>query len=87
MNSNKDIFLKRTFEYKIQYVITRLCSLLMLGVWVNSLFFLNHRNLMDGDNAACGFAFLYPFQFANTYWIASKMDSNFCCKAPIFRFK
>ena len=30
---------------------------------------------------------VYIFQFANTYWIASKIDSNFCFKAPIFFFK
>ena len=30
---------------------------------------------------------VYTFQFANIYWIASKMDSNFCFKAPIFFFK
>ena len=33
------------------------------------------------------FSDIYTFQFANTYWIASKLDSNFCFKAPIFFFK
>ena len=30
---------------------------------------------------------LYQFQFANTCWIASKIDSNFCFKAPTSCFK
>ncbi len=80
MNSNKDIFLKRTFKYKIQYVIAILCSLLILGIWVNSLFFLNHRNLMDGDNAACGFAFLSPFLAFATFNTATYFYSKYLAK-------
>ena len=61
MKNDKDIFLKRMFEYKTQYVIASVISFVMIGLWACMLRFLEIKNIMDGDNAACGFFYVSPF--------------------------
>ena len=68
------------FEYKIQYVIAVFFSLSVLGLWINSLFFLNNRNLMDGDNAACGFVFLSPFLAFTLFNTSTYLYSKYLTK-------
>jgi len=58
---NKDIFLKRMFEYKSQYVIAAVISFIGICLWTCMLRFLEIKNIIDGENAACGFFFLSPF--------------------------
>lgn len=59
--TSKDVFLKRMFEYKSQYVIATIFSLAILFLWIGLLFFLEDMKVIDGNNAACGFFFLSPF--------------------------
>ena len=59
--TSKDVFLKRMFEYKAQYVIATVFSLAILFLWIGLLFFLEDMKVIDGNNAACGFFFLSPF--------------------------
>jgi len=59
--TSKDVFLKRMFEYKAQYVIATVFSLAILFLWISLLFFLEDMKVIDGNNAACGFFFLSPF--------------------------
>lgn len=80
MKNDKDIFLKRMFEYKTQYVIASVISFVMIGLWACMLRFLEIKNIMDGDNAACGFFYVSPFLAFATFNTVTYFYSKYLAK-------
>ena len=80
MKNDKDIFLKRMFEYKTQYVIASVISFVMIGLWACMLRFLEIKNIMDGDNAACGFFYVSPFLAFATFNTVTYFYSKYLVK-------
>ena len=78
--TSKDVFLKRMFEYKAQYVIATVFSLAILFLWISLLFFLEDMKVIDGNNAACGFFFLSPFLAIALFNTATYLYSKYLVK-------
>ena len=61
MKNFRDIFLKRMFEYKIQYLIATVIS---FGLWYGLMFgvrFLEHQNIVIDFSYSLKYLFLAPF--------------------------
>lgn len=61
MENFRDIFLKRMFEYKIQYLIATVIS---FGLWYGLMFgvrFLEHQNIVIDFSYSLKYLFLAPF--------------------------
>lgn len=80
MKSDKDLFLKRMFEYKVQYVVASVIAFVMIGLWACMLRFLEIKNIIDGENAASGFFFLSPFLAFATFNTVTYLYSKYLMK-------
>jgi len=80
MKNDKDLFLKKMFEYKVQYVVASVISFVMIGLWACMLRFLEIKNIMDGDNAACGFFYVSPFLAFATFNTITHFYSKYLTK-------
>ena len=88
METRKDVFLKRMFEYRIQYFIAGIMAFIFLCFWEYGMFLLNEHKNVTENFTVCGCTGEAIFLGVSSHIVGSRSDSKqFWFRFPLLNYK